>query len=72
MKYKKEIVIVSGKTAYLIACSLEELKLLFGVVDTAYYHFPRNLELSQNRGRLLNIKKELKKVYNKKSSENKL
>lgn len=55
----------SGKTAYLIACSKEEIKLLFGVVKTARYHFPENFELSQERHRLNNILKELKKIYEK-------
>ena len=63
MKFKKEIVAGSGKTAYLLACSSEEIKLLFGVVSTARRHFPENWELSQERHRLNNMLKELKKVY---------
>lgn len=53
----------SGKTAYLLACSKEEIKLLYGIVKTTRRHFPENFELSQERHRLNNILKELKKVY---------
>ncbi len=63
MKFKKEIVMGSGKMAYLLACSKEEIKLLFGVVKTARRHFPGNFELSQERHRLNNILKELEKIY---------
>ena len=63
MKFKKEIIVGSGKTAYLLACSKEEIKLLFGIVKTARRYFPENFELSQERHRLNNILKELKKVY---------
>ncbi len=31
MKFKKEIIMGSGKTAYLLACSKEEIQLLFGI-----------------------------------------
>lgn len=55
----------SGKTAYLLACSKEEIKLLYGMAKTIRRHFPENFELSQERQRLNNILKELKKVYNK-------
>jgi len=70
MKFKKEIVMGSGKTAYLLACSSEEIKLLFGVVKTARRHFPENWELSQERHRLNNILKELEKVYEEKVNNN--
>lgn len=63
MRFKKEIIIGSGKSAYLLACSKEEIKLLFGVVKTARRYFPENFELSQERHRLNNILKELEKVY---------
>ena len=65
MKFKKEIIMGSGKTAYLLACSKEEIRLLFGIVKTARRYFPENFELSQERHRLSNILKELKKVYEK-------
>ncbi|MCK5122830.1 MAG: hypothetical protein KAQ87_01635 [Candidatus Pacebacteria bacterium] len=65
MKFKKEIVIGSGKTAYLLACSKEEIKLLFGIVKTTRRYFPENFELSQERHRLNNMLKELKRVYEK-------
>lgn len=63
MKFKKEIIAGSGKTAYLLACSKEEIKLLFGIVKTARRYFPENFELSQERHRLNNVLNELKKVY---------
>jgi len=63
MKFKKEIIMGSGKSAYLLACSKEEIKLLFGVVKTARRYFPESFELSQERHRLNNILKELEKVY---------
>ena len=66
MKFKKEIIMGSGKTAYLLACSKEEIKLLFGIVKTARRHFPESFELSQERQRMNNILKELKKIYEKK------
>ncbi|OGF22853.1 hypothetical protein A2Y83_04875 [Candidatus Falkowbacteria bacterium RBG_13_39_14] len=66
MKFKKEIVMGSGKTAYLLACSKEEIKLLFGIVKNARRHFPENFELSQERHRMSNILKELEKVYEEK------
>lgn len=53
----------SGKNAYLLACSKEEIKLLFGIVKTARRYFPENFELSRERHRLNNILKELEKVY---------
>jgi len=68
MKFKKEIVVGSGKTAYLLACSKEEVKLLFGIVKATRRYFPENFELSQERHRLNNILKELKKVYEKESN----
>ena len=69
MKFKKEIIMGSGKVAYLIACSKEEIKLLFGVVKTARHYFPENFELSQERHRLNNILKELTKIYEKNSED---
>jgi|GEM_PF-5283476 hypothetical protein len=63
MKFKKEIITGSGKTAYLLACSKEEIKLLFGIAKTARRYFPSNFELSQERHRLNNILRELEKVY---------
>jgi len=63
MKFKKEIVMGSGKTAYLLACSKEEIKLLFGIVKNARHHFPENFKLSQERHRMNNILKGLEKVY---------
>lgn len=65
MRFKKEIVMGQGKTAYLLACSKEEIKLLFGIVKTARRYFPENFELSQERNRINNILKELNKVYEK-------
>lgn len=32
----------SGRSAYLLACSKEEIKLLFGIVKTARHYFPEN------------------------------
>ena len=32
----------SGKSAYLLACSKEEIKFLFGIVKTASRYFPEN------------------------------
>lgn len=63
MKFKKEVIMGSGKTAYLLACSKEEIKLLFGIVKTARRHFPEHFELERERHRLNNILKELTKVY---------
>ncbi len=63
MKFKKEIIMGSGRTAYFFACSKEELKLLYGIVKTARRYFPENFELSQERQRMNNILKELKRVY---------
>jgi hypothetical protein len=63
MKFKKEIIMGSGKTAYLLACSKEEIKLLFGIAKTARRYFPGNFELSRDRHRLNNIIRELEKIY---------
>lgn len=63
MRFKKEIIMGCGKSAYLLACSKEEIKLLFGIVKTARRYFPENFELSRERHRLNNILKELEKVY---------
>jgi len=65
MKFKKEITMGSGKTAYLLACSREEIKLLFGIVKTARRNFPENFELSRERHRLNDMLRELEKVYEK-------
>lgn len=65
MKFKKEVIMGSGKTAYLLVCSKEEIKLLYGIVKTARRHFPENFELSQERHRLNNMLKELKRIYEK-------
>lgn len=54
----------SGKTAYLLACSKEEIKLLFGIVKTTRRYFPENIELSQDRNRLNSILRELEKINN--------
>lgn len=66
MKFKQETIAGSGKTAYLLACSKEEIKLLYGIAKTARHYFPMNFELSQERHRLNNILKELAKVYENK------
>jgi hypothetical protein len=55
MRFKKEIIMGSGKSAYLLACSKEEIKLLFGIVKTARRYFPENFELSRERQRLNGI-----------------
>jgi hypothetical protein len=70
MKLKKEIIVGSGKTAYLIACSKDEIKLLYGIAKTARRHFPETFELSQERHRLNNILKELEKIYEQDKSDN--
>ena len=56
----------SGKTSYLLACSKEEIKLLFGIVKTVRRYFPENFELSQERHCLNNILTGLKRVYEEK------
>jgi len=63
MRFKKESIMGSGKNVYLLACSKEEIKFLFGIVKTASRYFPENFELSRERNRLNNIFKELEKVY---------
>lgn len=69
MKFKEKVIMGSSKTGYLLACSKEEIKLLFGIVKTARKHFPENFELSRERRRLNNILKELKKIYEEKNNE---
>lgn len=63
MKFKQETLMGSGRTAYYLACSKEEIKLLYGLVKNARRYFPETFELSQERHRLSNMLKELEKIY---------
>ena len=62
MKFTKETIASSGKTAYWLATNFEELVLIHGLLKRANRYFPENFEYEQDRHRLNNIIRTLGKT----------
>lgn len=65
MKIYKEEIAGSDKKRILFAVGMEEVKLIFGFLNTAFCFFPSGLEWTTQRNRLNNILKTLGKFIKK-------
>ena len=68
MKLIEEQITSSGEKRILFGTNEKELELLYGIILKASEHFPKCLETEQSYYRILNMKRNFKKYFERKKN----